>query len=215
MGKLVTPIGDFNCQSFPINHDFSYNISDEELTKLANHELKWSQEEYEAEIPVYEEQIVYDDVEVDDLENPIYEENEVIAGYEKKQLPRWVVQADGTMVIDGVVEVDDLTKPIYETQQTIVGYNKKTIQLEHTEQVQVGTEKVIKVRPILIENDNKREQRLEYVIHRINELKKLLQDTDYQAIKYAEGLISENDYQPIKALRQSYRDEINMLEEEL
>ena len=212
MGKLVTPIGDFNCQSFPINHDFSYNISDEELTKLANHELKWSQEEYEAEIPVYEEQECFRDVEVD---VPVYEEQPVLVGYEKKQLPRWVVQEDGTMVIDGVVDVDDLTRPIYETQSVITGYEKQTIQESYYADVQVGTEKVIKVRPILIENDNEREQRLKYVTHRINELKKLLKDTDYQAIKYAEGLISENDYQPIKALRQSYRDEINMLEEEL
>ena len=212
MGKLVTPIGEFNCQSFPINDDFNYEISDEELTKLANHELKWSSEEYEAEIPVYEEQECFRDVEVDE---PVYEEQEVIVGYEKKQLPRWVVQEDGTMVIDDVIEVDDITKPIYETQQILKGYEKKTIQESYYADVQVRTEKVIKVRPILIENDNERELRLEYVIHRINELKKLLQDTDYQAIKYAEGLISENDYQPIKALRQSYRDEINMLEEEL
>lgn len=51
--------------------------------------------------------------------------------------------------------------------------------------------------------------------YRINELKKLLASTDYQAIKYAEGQISENDYAPIKAQRQSWRDEINRLEEEL
>lgn len=46
---------------------------------------------------------------------------------------------------------------------------------------------------------------------RINELKKLLQESDYKAIKYAEGLISDTDYQPIKELRQSYREEINEL----
>lgn len=50
---------------------------------------------------------------------------------------------------------------------------------------------------------------------RIAQLKKLLQDSDYQAIKYAEGWISEEDYAPIKALRQSYRDEINQLEQQL
>ena len=50
---------------------------------------------------------------------------------------------------------------------------------------------------------------------RITELKRLLNETDYLAIKYAEGWISEQDYAPTKALRQSYRDEINELEEAL
>ena len=47
---------------------------------------------------------------------------------------------------------------------------------------------------------------------RIAELKALLQATDYQAIKYAEGFISEADYLPIKQVRQSYRNKINELE---
>ena len=49
---------------------------------------------------------------------------------------------------------------------------------------------------------------------RIAELKKNLADTDYKAIKYAEGQISEQDYESIKAQRQAWRDEINELEEE-
>lgn len=48
---------------------------------------------------------------------------------------------------------------------------------------------------------------------RIRELKKLLLDTDYQAIKYAEGILSEEAYSSIKTQRQSWRDEINYLEE--
>ena len=47
---------------------------------------------------------------------------------------------------------------------------------------------------------------------RIAELKQLLADSDYKAIKYAEGLITATDYAPIKAMRESYRAEINMLE---
>lgn len=50
---------------------------------------------------------------------------------------------------------------------------------------------------------------------RINELKDNLYATDYKAIKYAEGLISEAEYAPIKAERQAWRDEINALEAEL
>lgn len=51
--------------------------------------------------------------------------------------------------------------------------------------------------------------------NRISELKSLLSSTDYQAIKYAEGLISEEEYSSIKSQRQLWRDEINELEEEL
>ncbi len=50
---------------------------------------------------------------------------------------------------------------------------------------------------------------------RIAELKRKLDETDYQAIKYAEGFISETDYAPIKAQRQAWRDEINKLELEI
>ena len=49
-------------------------------------------------------------------------------------------------------------------------------------------------------------------LNRINELKKLLSSTDYQAIKYAEGLITEEEYLPIKNQRQEWRNEINELE---
>lgn len=48
---------------------------------------------------------------------------------------------------------------------------------------------------------------------RIRLLKQDLVNTDYQAIKYAEGLISEEEYAAIKAQRQAWRDEINALEE--
>lgn len=50
---------------------------------------------------------------------------------------------------------------------------------------------------------------------RINELKRKLRSTDYKAIKYAEGLISEYDYAPIKAEREGYRAEINSLESQI
>ena len=46
----------------------------------------------------------------------------------------------------------------------------------------------------------------------IQQLKKALSDTDYKAIKYAEGQISESEYASVKAERQGYRDRINELE---
>ena len=47
---------------------------------------------------------------------------------------------------------------------------------------------------------------------KIFDLKIKLKQTDYKAIKYAEGLITEEEYAPIKAQRQEWRDEINQLE---
>lgn len=49
----------------------------------------------------------------------------------------------------------------------------------------------------------------------IRQLKKQLAKTDHQAIKYAEGWISEEEYAPIKANRQAIRDQINELEGKL
>lgn len=50
------------------------------------------------------------------------------------------------------------------------------------------------------------------ILHKIDLLKQKLQETDYQAIKFAEGWLSEEEFSPIKAYRQSLRDEINQLE---
>ena len=47
---------------------------------------------------------------------------------------------------------------------------------------------------------------------RINELKSLLQATDYQAIKYAEGEMPNEEYAPVKELRKGWRKEINDIE---
>ncbi len=48
----------------------------------------------------------------------------------------------------------------------------------------------------------------------IDDLKTLLAGTDYKAVKYAEGLIPDDEYAPVKAQRQVWRDEINRLESE-
>ena len=52
------------------------------------------------------------------------------------------------------------------------------------------------------------------VEYQIEQLKQNLADTDYVAIKYAEGLISDEEYAETKALRQQWREEINRLESE-
>lgn len=49
---------------------------------------------------------------------------------------------------------------------------------------------------------------------RINDLKYQLDETDYQAIKFAEGAMTEEEYAPMREQRQEWRDEINRLKEE-
>lgn len=46
-------------------------------------------------------------------------------------------------------------------------------------------------------------------------LKDELQKSDYKAIKYSEGWLTEEEYAETKAERQRIRDEINRLEQEL
>lgn len=46
---------------------------------------------------------------------------------------------------------------------------------------------------------------------RLEALKKTLADTDYKAIKYAEGYYTEEEYQPIKEHRESLREQIRSI----
>lgn len=55
----------------------------------------------------------------------------------------------------------------------------------------------------------------EPLIKEIKALKKSLAESDYKAIKFAEGVMSAEEYAPIKAERQAARDRINELEAQL
>ena len=55
----------------------------------------------------------------------------------------------------------------------------------------------------------------DFIKWKIKELKRKLEESDYKAIKYAEGLITAEDYEETKVERQSWRDEINYLEQQL
>ncbi len=48
---------------------------------------------------------------------------------------------------------------------------------------------------------------------RIRELKKLLAESDYKALKYSEGVMTEEEYFPIREDREKWRAEINRIEE--
>ena len=56
------------------------------------------------------------------------------------------------------------------------------------------------------------EKLIEQYQSEIVELKKYLFDTDYKAIKFAEGEITESDYQEVKSQRHDARARINELE---
>lgn len=46
-------------------------------------------------------------------------------------------------------------------------------------------------------------------------LKQLLAQTDYKALKHADGVLSDADYKETREYRQKLRDKINELEKEL
>lgn len=50
---------------------------------------------------------------------------------------------------------------------------------------------------------------------RIAELKQKLYETDYMAIKYAEGRLTKEEYAPMGEQREAWRAEINALEAQL
>lgn len=52
----------------------------------------------------------------------------------------------------------------------------------------------------------------EYRAGRIAALKAELAETDYKALKFIEGWLTEAEYAPIKARRQQLRNQINALE---
>lgn len=57
------------------------------------------------------------------------------------------------------------------------------------------------------------ENSAEFKTMQIMSLKNQLAETDYKAIKFAEGWISAEEYETVKAERQMLRDKINELEE--
>ena len=59
------------------------------------------------------------------------------------------------------------------------------------------------------------DERIEFITGEINAYKQLLTNTDYKALKHADGVLSDEEYAETLELRKSYREKINMYEEEL
>ena len=62
---------------------------------------------------------------------------------------------------------------------------------------------------------NENEERISVIEGEINALKQLLANTDYKALKHADGVMSDEEYAETLELRKSYRYKINKYEEEL
>lgn len=58
-------------------------------------------------------------------------------------------------------------------------------------------------------------ERIDIINAEITALKSLLTDTDYKALKHADGVMSAEEYEPIRQQREEWRDKINALEIEL
>lgn len=80
-------------------------------------------------------------------------------------------------------------------------------------QLEIEDDKIVEV---IIDTERKeKEGENRQKEQQIINLKRQLNKTDYQAIKYAEGQLSEEEYSEMKVQRQAWRDEINKLEEEI
>ena len=87
--------------------------------------------------------------------------------------------------------------------------NENNCYIEEIEPLEDGTRQFqIKQIPQKTEDEKLIEQYQSEII----ELKKYLVDTDYKAIKFAEGEITESDYQEVKSQRHDARVRINELE---
>ena len=78
----------------------------------------------------------------------------------------------------------------------------------------VKTQTLRKINGVFVPVIDETEEALEMPEEQIQTLKQQLAESDYKAIKYAEGWYSAEEYAPIKAQRQALRYKINELERE-
>lgn len=94
---------------------------------------------------------------------------------------------------------------VYPVVSEMVDFSEEDLKL-------IGKGKKFDLQKKTIVNDNNYKD--ESVYAAIEQLKLKLRETDYQAIKFAEGEMSEDEFAPIKEQRKGWRAEINKLEAE-
>lgn len=120
------------------------------------------------------------------------DENKIICGFctilSEKPYKATACNFDETTAIDADINYEDIIVG-WSTFIDGVFESHKADYDAHMETINVNNEKHLK----------------------LNRLKTELAATDYQALKYMEGWLTEEEYAPIKAKRQALRDEINSL----
>ena len=111
----------------------------------------------------------------------------------------YLLNENGEIEITSRLPVDGYQ---YTDEEIVVGYNHKLMLVSQTQTAEYITAKAAY-------DEQKAAEK------QIASLKTKLNATDYQAIKYAEGQLSEEEYTAMKVQRQAWRDEINTLEAQL
>lgn len=143
---------------------------------------------------------------IDTSEKPFIFNNENIAVAEATEIP----SNYDFLIVDNVKERTRVVQEAY--TEEVIEWNEET-QQEETKLVEypqvTETYYACDLIPKFRSEEELAKQRAKAKIIR---LKEELCKTDYQAIKFAEGWLTEEEYAPIKAQRQAYREEINQLE---
>ena len=89
---------------------------------------------------------------------------------------------------------------------------KPSIEVPDDTVITLGIDKIVSGKIVHDYELEHQKQEIARINLQILELKKQLSDTDYQAIKFAEGELTEEEFAPIKAQRHFWRSEIKRLE---
>ena len=93
--------------------------------------------------------------------------------------------------------------------------SKPYITVKDPSTIHLGIDKVVDGKLVRDKEKYQNTLEIEEKHRRILVFKKKLADSDYLLFKYLEGELSKEEYEQIKIQRQSYREQINKLEEEI
>lgn len=111
------------------------------------------------------------------------------------------------MLYDSIIDND--TK---KEEKTIV-YNEDKSETYYLEDLDLNKGK-LEIRTEVIHHEVATDIRLREIEEELKSFKEMLANTDYKAIKYAEGWYTEEAYLPIKEEREYWRNNIRKLEKE-
>ena len=92
---------------------------------------------------------------------------------------------------------------LFNIELTLEEFDNLMCEQAQGKELKVVDGKVVAVERVITEEQIK--------ANRIAELKELLSNTDYQAIKFAEGELTAEEYEPMRLQRKAWREEIRKL----